>query len=98
MPKKTYTPEQIVTKLSEIEVLTNQGASIPPPVNRPGSPISAPLEKNLNEFKEYDSRHRVHAALLHKRQIKSVPAHHPFRLNWIGSPGYPTVAVCFTCR
>ncbi len=29
MSKKTYTPEQIVTKLREIEVLTSQGASIP---------------------------------------------------------------------
>lgn len=29
MPKKTYTPEQIVTKLREIEVLTSQGTSIP---------------------------------------------------------------------
>jgi len=29
MPKKTYTSEQIVTKLREIEVLTGQGTSIP---------------------------------------------------------------------
>ncbi len=29
MPKKSFTPEQIVTKLREIEVLTNQGTSIP---------------------------------------------------------------------
>ncbi len=29
MPKKTFTPEQIVTKLREIEVLTNEGASVP---------------------------------------------------------------------
>jgi len=29
MSKKSYTPEQIVTKLREIEVLTSQGASIP---------------------------------------------------------------------
>lgn len=29
MPKKTYTPEQIVTKLREIEALTNQGTSLP---------------------------------------------------------------------
>ncbi len=29
MPKKTYTPEQIVTKLREIEILIGQGTGIP---------------------------------------------------------------------
>ncbi len=28
MPKKTYTPEQIINKLREVEVLINQGSSI----------------------------------------------------------------------
>ncbi len=31
MPKKSFNPEQIVTKLRETEVLTNQGTSIPAP-------------------------------------------------------------------
>lgn len=29
MPKKTYTPEQIVAKLREIEILTSQGTGVP---------------------------------------------------------------------
>ena len=29
MPKKTFTPEQIATKLREIEILTGQGTSVP---------------------------------------------------------------------
>ncbi len=29
MPKKSYTPEQIVAKLREIEVLTSQGTGVP---------------------------------------------------------------------
>ena len=29
MPKKTYTPEQIVAKLRQIEVLLSQGKSVP---------------------------------------------------------------------
>ncbi len=36
MPKKTYVPEQTVTKLREIEVLTNQGTSIPAACNQAG--------------------------------------------------------------
>ena len=38
MPKKTFTPEQIVPKLRQIEVLIGQGKAVPWRARRQGSP------------------------------------------------------------
>lgn len=41
MPRKRYTPEEIVAKLRQVEVLTSQGASIAEAPSRLGSPSRA---------------------------------------------------------
>ncbi len=78
MPKKSFTPEQIVTKLREIEVLTNQGTSIPAACNQAGvSDVSCyRWRKESGGLKPHQAQHprdREPANLKERRHVAGRP-------------------------
>ena len=57
MPRKRYTPEEIVAKLRQVDVLVSQGQNI------------ADAQKKLEDWRKYYNEERPHGAIGNKTPI-----------------------------